>query len=280
MIPLPTLGGNNGSGVDINNAGQVVGAAETRVHDETCAAPQVLQTLPTVWEGLLGARALPTFPGDPDGAAIANNDNGQVTGFSGNCSSNPYAHALLWQNGRLFHLPSLGGEMNNNGQDINSAGVVAGFSDLTGDATGHAVIWRNGKVRDLGTLLGDVSSSANGINDLDQVVGDSCDSEGDCAAFLWQNGTMIDLNSLLPPDSPLYLVYALDINNSGEIVGEAYDWSTGKYPAFVAVPLFAADGTAITTTHPNSVPKVTLPETARKSKPLVRGRFGVPPTTP
>jgi probable HAF family extracellular repeat protein len=170
--------------------------------------------------------------------------------------------------------------MNNNGQDINSSGVVAGFSDLSHDTAQHAVIWRNGKVYDLGTLPGDVSSGANGINNRDQVVGDSCDAEGNCAAFLWQNGTMTDLNALLPPDSPLYLVDALDINDSGEIVGEAYQQSTGKYPAFVAVPLVAADGSVITATQLNSVPKVTLPEGVRKSTPRVRGRFGASPTAP
>jgi len=280
MIPLPTFGGNNGGGVDINNAGQVVGAAETRVHDGTCVAPQVLQVLPAVWDGPFGPRPLPTYFGDPDGAAIANNDNGQVTGYSGDCSSNQFAHALFWQDGRLIHLPSLGGEKNNSGQDINSRGDVVGFSDLPGDTAQHAVIWRNGRVEDLGTLPGDVSSSAYGINNLGQVVGESCDADNNCTAVLWLNGTIIDINTLLPPNSSLYLVEALDINDSGEIVGHAYQQSTGKHPAFLAVPLRTADGAVITAEQSNSVPKVILPQSLQKASPWVRGHFGAPQTTP
>jgi probable HAF family extracellular repeat protein len=278
-IPLPTLGGNNGGGVDINNAGQVVGAAETQVHDPSCIAPQVLQYLPAVWERER-VRALPTLEGDPDGAAIANNDNGQAAGYSGNCGSNPFAHALLWEDGKVIHLGSLGGAKNNGAQDMNNLGVVVGFSDLPDDTATHAVVWRNGKVHDLGTLPGDVSSYAYGINNLDQVVGASCDADNNCTAFLWQNGTMTDLNALLPADSSLYLVEGLDINDFGEIVGDAYQQSTGQHPAFLAVPLLSTEGTATTAPQLNSVPKITLPESVRKSTQRQRGRFGVPPTTP
>lgn len=38
-------------------------------------------------------------------------------------------------------------------------------------------------------------------------------------AFLWQRGSMVDLNTLIPPDSGLQLVYAEAINDAGEIVG-------------------------------------------------------------
>ena len=38
-------------------------------------------------------------------------------------------------------------------------------------------------------------------------------------AFLWENGAMIDLNSLIPSNSSLELVAAENINDRGEIVG-------------------------------------------------------------
>lgn len=47
---------------------------------------------------------------------------------------------------------------------------------------------------------------------------------------------MMDLNALVPADSPLYLVFALDINSEGVIVGQAVETSTGDLHAFLAVP--------------------------------------------
>jgi probable HAF family extracellular repeat protein len=43
MTALPTLGGDNGVATGINNAGQVVGWAETDNLDSSCNLPQVLQ---------------------------------------------------------------------------------------------------------------------------------------------------------------------------------------------------------------------------------------------
>ncbi|MGO9648806.1 MAG: hypothetical protein ACLPOO_12195, partial [Terriglobales bacterium] len=36
-----------------------------------------------------------------------------------------------------------------------------------------------------------------GINQEGQVTGQSCDQNGNCRAFLWQDGVMTDLNSLV-----------------------------------------------------------------------------------
>jgi hypothetical protein len=38
-------------------------------------------------------------------------------------------------------------------------------------------------------------------------------------AFLWEDGEMVDLNTLIPENSGLQLVYAESINDAGEIVG-------------------------------------------------------------
>lgn len=275
-IKLPTLGGNNGQGVDINILGQVVGIAETAVHDPTCTAPQVLQSLPVTWQsGRI--KAFPMLPGDRDGGAVANNDKGQAVGNSGDCT-NVAAHAVLWQNNRATNLGNLGGTMNNAAQDINNLGEVVGFSDVTGDTTSHAFLWRNGVISDLGTLPGDVSSSAEGINNLGQVTGYSCDADGNCRAFLWQNGTMTDLNTLLSPNASLYLEFAFFINDSGEIVGQAYQQSTNELLPFVAIP-GRSGGTseaASSAAQLNAIPKVTLPENVRKlaQQRAARGRLG------
>jgi hypothetical protein len=42
-------------------------------------------------------------------------------------------------------------------------------------------------------------------------------------AFLWERGSIVDLNALVPPKSPLYLLYAYTINNRGEIAVNGID---------------------------------------------------------
>ena len=50
----------------------------------------------------------------------------------------------------------------------------------------------------------------------------------------------MDLNSLIPADSPLYLIYALGINDAGEIVGLALQTATGDLHAYLAIPIHGA----------------------------------------
>jgi probable HAF family extracellular repeat protein len=284
---LPTLGGNNGEAADINSWGQVVGNSETATKDPTCVAPQVLQHLPTVWENGK-AKALPTYGGDPDGVAITNNDKGQAAGFSGTCSNGAptnTAHALFWENGKVTNIGSFGGAINNAAQDINDWGEVVGYSDLSGDTTTHAFLWtKETGIQDLGTLSGDTSSYAIGINNLGQVVGQSCDASGNCRAFLWKNGTMIDLNTLLRPGTSLYLNGAFAINDEGEIVGVAYQATTGNYPAFLAIlgPGSCDNETAASSAQVNPRPNVTTPENLRKlvQRRLVSGRLAGGPIEP
>jgi probable HAF family extracellular repeat protein len=87
----------------------------------------------------------------------------------------------------------------------------------------------------LGTLPGDSFSIAWGINIQGQIVGQSINASGASRAFIWRNGVMTDLNTLIVP-GVVSLVYANDINDSGEIAGGAYNSTTGDYPAFLAVP--------------------------------------------
>jgi len=81
---------------------------------------------------------------------------------------------------------------------------------------------KNGKKIHLGVLKGDSCSRAYGVNSRGQVVGNS-ESEALCRvsgehAFLWENGQMTALDSLVPAHS-LKLSHALAITDRGEIVG-------------------------------------------------------------
>jgi probable HAF family extracellular repeat protein len=243
MTKLRTLGGANGVANAIDNRGRVAGFAENNTRDQGCP---VLQYKPVVWDN--GAiHELPTYPGDPDGAAFGINDNGQVVGVSGPCAPfNPDlglylldSHALLWEDGKLTDLGNLGGDGRFGGNHacaINNMGQVVGHSDLTGDTTFHAYVWsRETGMRDLGTLPGDFASVALGISDRGEVVGASLDVMFNLRASLWQNGATTDLNTLIPVNSGLNLLVAESVNSRGEITGLAVN-SAGDLHGFLATP--------------------------------------------
>ena len=242
MTPLPTLGGNNGAALGVNNRGQVVGVAETAIQDPNCAFPQMLDFEAVIW----GPRpneihVLPTFPGDSVAVAAAINDKGEIVGSSGVCAFPPSlafaVHAVLWRHGSVTNLGSLGGQLSNVAFGINNRGQVVGQSDLSGDTFTHAFLWQDGVMTDLGTLPGDAVSMAFDINNKGQAVGVSCDATFSiCRAFLWEDGVMRDLNALIPSTSPLFLAFGAGINDRGEIAGSAFDAATGEAPAFLAVP--------------------------------------------
>lgn len=72
----------------------------------------------------------------------------------------------------------------------------------------------NGIIEELGALAGDVSSQAIAINGNSQVVGWS-----GTRAFLWQTGSIFDLNEMIPSGSGWTLTTATGINDLGQIVG-------------------------------------------------------------
>jgi probable HAF family extracellular repeat protein len=113
-------------------------------------------------------------------------------------------------------------------------------------------------MHDLGTLPGDFGSDGDGINNEGQVVGGSWNEAQTVeSAIIWQNGMMTDLNTLIPPDSPLYLVEATGtINDQGWIAGIATQISTGDTHAFLLIP--TRERWAI-----SERPKVDLPENVR-----------------
>lgn len=248
MWPLPTLGGNNGEAFTANTRGEVVGAAESKTVDSSCPSPKALRFEAVMWGPELGeVHELRPLPGDTVGFALGLNDHGQAVGSSGTCAdttSNSVTglisgpHAVLWQDGYPTDLGGLGGKLVSVGAAINNRGEVVGASDLSGDTETHSFLWtKKTGMEDLGTLGTDPANFAGWINNKKQIVGWSCDSSGNCRAYLWQSHKMVDLNTLISPDSPLYLVLAFGINDDGDIVGQAVENSTGDLHAFLARPI-------------------------------------------
>lgn len=245
---LPTLGGDNGFATGINNHDQVVGWAETSYADPTCNLPQVLQFEGYVYdEKKAKITALPPYPGDPDSTADGINDKGQIVGISGLCSNAvggaSAIHAVLWQdqNSTPIDLGNLGGMAWNTPTSINNKGEVVGFGNPSGDQNAPfnpiAFLWTpSGGMKNLGTLAQDSNSIAYAINVHGLVVGQSFGGPNGSHAFIYQDGIMTDLNSLIIGHNSLTLVYANDVDDSGVIVGGAVNNKTGVASAFVAIP--------------------------------------------
>jgi probable HAF family extracellular repeat protein len=254
VIPLPTLGGNNALAVGVNNRGEVVGWSENGNQDASCPAPQKFDFEAVTWglDGLI--HELPPLKGDTVGFALGLNNRGDVAGGSGTCANTPLfpliagPHAVLWENGIPHNLGNLGGTLSATAAAVNDRREVAGGSYVSGDQNVHSFFWTDDKgIQDMGTVAPDVASFATAINEAGQVVGASCDANPNtaqtppnCRAYLWEEGTMVDLNSLVPSDSPLYMLFAYQINGTGEIVGQACVTSNGECTAelhaFLATP--------------------------------------------
>jgi probable HAF family extracellular repeat protein len=297
MTALPTLGGPNGGVGQINNRGEVAGIAETGTKDKNCppgvsisgTGPQVLDFEAVIWGPQPGQiRQLNPLPGDTVGMALWINDNGQAVGASGTCANSalpPLAfgsHAVLWEaDGSVTDLGNLGGAVANIGLAINNQGQVVGASSLNDQATpfesNDAFLWtRETGMRDLGTLPGDVNSVGLGINDRGEVVGQSGDADGNSRGFLYENGVMYDLNTLIPAGSPLFVLFASAINSSGEIVGFGMT-KAGDMHAFLATPTSGEDVSGSFSSAAQGVTSpMALSEDARKTlqQRLRSGRFG------
>lgn len=139
------------------------------------------------------------------------NGNGTITG---SLHSNAFAYSA----GTMINLGTLGGK-SSEGESINTAGAVAGYSTLA-DGTYRAFLYSHGRMVSLGTL-GSNYSAAYALNDAGQVVGSSMTAKNLSHAFLYSAGTMIDLGTL-GGNQPGWSTTAASINAMGRVVGYSY----------------------------------------------------------
>jgi probable HAF family extracellular repeat protein len=238
MQDLGTLpGGTDAQAFFINERGQVVGDSYISSTPGACAGDDgyPLTTNSFLWERGKGMKSLGSLGGTCSAATDLNNQ-GQVIGES-SVTGDLYFHAYLWDGS----IHDLGGSFGGNGDAaafaINDRGEAVGAGDTpTGN---QAVLWRHvGNIAYLGNLGGDCFTFAAAINATEQIGGGSvpCNEGNDSLrAFLWEDGSMFDLNALIPPDSALHLQFVQNINDRGEIAGTGVDVS-GNTHAFLLIP--------------------------------------------
>lgn len=231
--------GISGYGTAINDAGQIAGGTLT-------ASGQLHAFL---WSnGTLVD--LGTLPGMTWSSAYGINSSGQVVGTS---SSGGFSSAFVSNGSGLTAVNGSLGGANSYGMAINNQGVVVGNGQ---NAQGylHAFEASSKGTVDLGTLGGS-QSYAYGINDAGTVVGYSYLAGNQSThAFVYLDGVLIDLNTLLAPeDSGWTIDAAYGINAGGDIA--AFGSFNNQLYALELQPNFQVNLAADVPQDPLAVPE-------------------------
>lgn len=135
-------------------------------------------------------------------------------------------HGFVYAGGVLTELGTLGGpfsavtSINDLGQVVGHLGVDS-LPGNPGDIYPRsAFLYENGKMHLLEGVPADWSSGANDIDKLGQVVGWASGADAGFA-FLYQDGEMIDLNTLIDPASGWTITGANAINDVQQIAANA-----------------------------------------------------------
>lgn len=266
---LGTLGGPNSSPTGLNNLGQVVGNADTA----SSYRPFVNTGGPT--------RDL----GNSYAYARGINKHGQVAGEFARQGDEAARAFILSSQGTATDLGNLGGKEGTSANDINDAGTATGYSyNSAGEQ--RAFSYQNGTMSDLGTLAwqagsglpeysvgyginnagqiigvssgkaflysaGQMNAIVDGgnpvdINDQGQVIGFYGDTRGNIHHFLYDNGSLVDLQKQLDANyADWQLSDIVSINNAGEILGLAVHKEEYRTVLLSAVPEPEAVGMAL-----------------------------------
>lgn len=210
----------------INDLGQIVGA----IDDDGSQS----------YDGILWANGSRTALGGLGGGSTRPadiNNAGQVVGASS--TGLGVAHAFLWQNGGMIDLGVLAGDQDSGAAAINADGVIVGTSGRldpeTFLVTYRPFIYENGVMSAIPVQSSE--AYATDVNDAGVVVGlmRTSGANSPYHAWIYADGVLTNLNSLVPSGSGLHLAYANAINNNGEIAGLAYD-AQGRAHGFLLTP--------------------------------------------
>ncbi len=206
IFDLGTLGGESSFANAMNDLGKVVGESEFELKS--------FRNKAFIWQnGKM--QVLPAPHPDWDGrAAFDINNLGEIVGYG--YSVDGQLTGLLWRNGEVFDLGSLGGQGSTHAYAINESSVIVGNSRTRAEEE-HAVKWVNGQIFDIHTSSAGAESVARGLNDRGQIVGEN--NSANVAMILNPGEDWIILNDVVPPRLRLdwNISNARTINDAGQI---------------------------------------------------------------
>lgn len=249
LVDLGTLGGPisygglNGDGFRLlNDSGGVASHADLAVPDPNasfgCYDADCFQAHASLWKhGVI--KDLGALPENNNSAAGSINSRGWATGQSQSSAIDPVFgfpefRGVLWKNGQIIDLGTLGFGTESLGIFVNDAGQVIGFSTINTepDPVGflgfptHTFIWQAGQKLDIGTLGGnDTYPGASCSHPPEGTVwGQSTTStmtnpDTDLPTFdpiLWDHGKMTDLGTLGGTFG-----FAQCVNERHEVIGQS-----------------------------------------------------------
>jgi len=214
----------------LNNQGTLIGGADTPLENpnSNCYNPFNISSLCYIDQAFVWRNGqltnLGALPGGNNSFPYYLSDNGLIAGGSeigtnDPVSGLPESHAVLWSNGTINDLGTLGGTLSL-AVGVNDAGqVVGGSLDANGD--NRAFLWQSGVMQDLGTL-GGANAFAAYVNNNGQIAGvadtsytaDPNTGSPPQDPFLWQHGHMTDLGNFGGGTVAIY-----GLNNRGEVTG-------------------------------------------------------------
>ncbi|MFZ6769911.1 hypothetical protein ACO0LM_22890 [Undibacterium sp. Di26W] len=220
MVNLGTLGGRFGRAVAINASGVITGVSSSASNQNQCFV--------SYGSGMNSIGSLSTTGGCVPSAI---NDAGQIVGSSYNGTA---THAFLYDGYQFHDLGTLGGKTSY-ANGVNQLGQVVGQS-MTAGGDVRAFLYSAGQMTNLGSPVArGGNSAAYSINASGQIIGYyTVPGNSDRRPVLFNNGSIIDLNTLLPELTEIDGVY-IYLNDAGQIAGTGK--INGARHAFLLTPM-------------------------------------------
>lgn len=175
---------------------------------------------------------LGTLPIGDGSRAMGINNAGDVVGAANNViggAPNFPEDPFMVHDGKMIDLGTLdvngiwsgATAINDHGQIVGYAGLAYYPANPAELYPQTAFLYQNGVLTNLGGLAPHWSSTATDINNLGQIVGSANLSDVLSHGFLYQNGKMIDLNTLIDPATGWTIEGAAAINDLQQIAATA-----------------------------------------------------------